>query len=81
MDVPEPPAEEFVRKLREAPAVNVRPTYAQVAEMANLPDALRVASHVYVRRGQVAPPLSPLYQGPYLVVERGPKIFKLDLGD
>ncbi len=81
VDVPEPPAEEFVRKLREAPAVNVRPTYAQVAEMANLPDALRVASHVYVRRGQVAPPLTPLYQGPYLVVERGPKVFKLDLGD
>ena len=56
-------------------------TYAQAASMADLPDALRAASYVYVRRGQVAPPLTPQYQGPYVVLERGPKVFKIDLGD
>ncbi len=81
VDIPEPPAESFLEALRAVPAVpQGRRSYAEAASMANLPDTLRVASHVYVRRGQVAPPLTPLYQGPYRVVERGPKVFKLDLG-
>ncbi len=81
VDVPEPPAEEFLEALRKEPALPAgRRSYAEAASMANLPDALRVASHVYVRRGQVAPPLTPLYQGPYRVLERGPKVYKIDLG-
>ncbi len=81
VDVPEPPAESFLEALRKEPAVPAgQKSYAEAASMANLPDSLRVASHVYVRRGQVAPPLTPLYQGPYRVVERGPKVYKIDLG-
>ena len=37
-------------------------------------------SFVYVRRGQAAPPLTPLYQGPYPVAFRTPKAFTIDLG-
>ncbi len=81
LDVPEPPAESFLETLRTEPAVPAGPrSYAEAASMANLPDALRAASHVYVHRGQVAPPLTPLYQGPYLVLEKGPKFYKIDLG-
>ena len=81
LDVPEPPAESFLKALRTEPAVPAGPrSYAEAASMGNLPEALRTASHVYVRRGQVAPPLTPLYQGPYLVIEKGPKVYKLDLG-
>ncbi len=75
VDIEEPPAENFLRELREEPAVPAgHKSYAAAASMANLPDALRAASHVYVRRGQVAPPLTPLYQGPYVVIEQGPKV-------
>ena len=48
--------------------------------MANLPETLRKAKFVYVKRGQAAPPLTPIYQGPYPVVSRTPKSFVLDLG-
>jgi transposase InsO family protein len=45
------------------------------------PAALRAASLVYVRRGGTLPPLSPPYDGPYAVLQRGPKFFKLQIGD
>jgi hypothetical protein len=36
---------------------------------------------VYVRRGGVVPPLEPLYLGPYQVLDNGPKVFRLVIGD
>ena len=42
--------------------------------------ALDGATHVYVQRGGVGPPLADNYAGPYLVLEKGPKVFKLQLG-
>ncbi len=81
LDTAEPPADSFVRQLREAPESQPRPpSYAQAASMANIPAALRTAQFVYVRRGQAAPPLTPIYQGPYPVVSRAPKAYTLDLG-
>jgi hypothetical protein len=38
------------------------------------------ASHVYVRRGGTLPPLSALYVGPYEVLERTDKCFRLAVG-
>ncbi len=35
---------------------------------------------MYVRRGGVVPPLSPLYQGPYRVLERSQKFLSLEVG-
>jgi hypothetical protein len=35
---------------------------------------------IYVRKGGTVPPLSPLYQGPYKVLERRDKFFKLEVG-
>ena len=45
------------------------------------PKALESAQLVYVRRSAAAATLSPQYQGPYKVVERGPKFFRLRLGN
>jgi len=45
------------------------------------PVALRTAGLVYVRRGGTLPPLSPPYDGPYAVLQRGPKFFKLRIGE
>ncbi len=75
----EPPVESFVEKLRSVHPPPTRPlTYAQVA--AACPPALLAAEYVYVRRGGVVPPLSPLYVGPFRVKERAPKFFKLEIG-
>jgi hypothetical protein len=46
-----------------------------------LPDDLLRARFVLVRRDAVQPPLQPLYDGPYLVLERSLRFFKLQLGD
>ena len=51
-------------------------TYAEAAAT----PALDGATHVYVQCGSVGPPLADNYAGPYLVLEKGPKVFKLQLG-
>ena len=43
-----------------------------------VPSALRDCSHVFLRVDAVRRPLSPPYEGPFLVLERGPKTFILD---
>jgi hypothetical protein len=45
-----------------------------------VPDLLQKASLVYIRRGGVSKSLAPLYEGPYRVVERSPKYFRVDIG-
>ncbi len=74
----DPLATDFLRKLQvEMPAT--RPlSYAEAA--ARPPAALLQASHVYVRRGGTLPPLLPLYVGPYEVLERADKFFRLAVG-
>jgi hypothetical protein len=75
----ERPVGEFVQKLRDTAPLAARPlTYAQAA--AAVPKTLLSASYVYVRRGGTTLPLTPLYQGPFLVKQSGPKFFKLLIG-
>ena len=49
------------------------------AEAAVTP-ALEGATNVYVQPGGVGLPLAENYAGPYLVLEKGPKVFKLQVG-
>ncbi len=42
--------------------------------------ALAAAELVYVRKGGQLQPLAQPYNGPYKVLERGPKYFRLDIG-
>ncbi len=60
---PTPPEPHPTRKL----------TYAEMT--AGGRDGLQCASHVYVRRGYCGVPLTPLYNGPYRFLRRGPKSF------
>jgi hypothetical protein len=80
LDVPEPPAMQFVENLRAG--VQPPPTrplsYAQAARR-SLP-ALKSCEYVYVRRGGTVPPLQPLYVGPYRVVSRADKYHVLEIG-
>ena len=54
-------------------------TYAEAA--ATSTPALYAAIHVYMQCGGVGPPLADNYVGSYLVLEKGPKVFKLQLGE
>jgi hypothetical protein len=59
----------------------VQPPVMSYAAVADSPPAhLRVARFVYVRRGGCAPPLAPLYAGPYEVKERHAKTFVIRVG-
>ncbi len=75
---PETPVEDVVETLRSAQPLVTRPlTYAEAASGLQ---SLQRAEFVYVRKGGVVPPLSPLYQGPYKVLDRREKFFKLEIG-
>ena len=47
----------------------------------HLPSDLAQARYVYVRQSGAARLLTPAYSGPFLVFERSPKFFTIDLGD
>ena len=55
----------------------VKKTYAEAAAT----PALERDTHVYVRRGGVVQPLEDNYAGPYLVLEKDPKVFKILMGE
>jgi hypothetical protein len=48
--------------------------------LTSLPEDLLLSRFVLVRHDGVQPPLSPLYDGPFLVVERSLHFFKLQIG-
>jgi hypothetical protein len=77
----EPPAEDYLQYMRVFPPIPL-PTRPLVAsETVNkVPEALMHAKFVYVRRGGQAPPLTPLYSGPYEVMEAGREVFKVNIG-
>ena len=50
------------------------------AEVVAGPTPLDTVDFVYFRRGDQGGPLADSYDGPFQVVERGPKVFRLQLG-
>ena len=78
---PPPPSQRSYRDaLMEGPTRHV-PTRPLPPAHTGLPAALAACTSVYVRRGGTLPPLAPLYAGPYAVLERGEKVFRLQVGD
>ena len=56
-----------------------KPTSAHRQAQTNLPEDLNTATHVFVRRGGVFPPLTTPYEGPYRVESRTETGFKVHL--
>lgn len=73
----EPPDSTSGRPASHTVIPATRRLYADVAKGAS---ALDSATWVYVKRGGQGRPLSANYDGPYEVLESGPKVFKLQLG-
>ena len=64
------------RILLRLPPTPTRPSPAPVW----VDPALHTATHVYVRRDGHVPSLEPLYNGPFLVLEKKEKVFILEIG-
>ena len=79
VETAEPPAAIFLERLRRPPTTAL-PTRPLAGPPQSPPTKLDTASFVFVRRGAPGLPLSPLYEGPYRVVARGPKVFTLEMG-
>jgi hypothetical protein len=45
-----------------------------------VPDELRTASHVFIRRDSHVPPLAQLYEGPFQVVSKDEKVYHVQCG-
>jgi len=83
---PESPSPSFLSDLQNVLAGRApRPTSHHSSSTSpkplELPEELLLTRFVLVRRDAVQPPLSPLYDGPYLVLERSVRFFKLQIGD
>ena len=81
VDTDKPAAAAFLERMRisRLPPPPTRPlAYAQV--VCRPSPGLATAEYVYVRRCGAGPPLPPLYAGPFQVIPRKPKFFKLKMG-
>jgi len=82
LDAPELPSSQFLSKMEKVIAgFSVPPPHhVQHSPPVEVPAALKAAKFVFVREDASKPSLSPLYRGPYLVMERRSKFFRLQIG-
>ena len=77
---PESPAD-LLRRIREQVASQLpTPTAWHSTPAAREPSALQTAEYVFIRRDARRAPLQRPYDGPYRVLERGDKTFRVQLG-
>jgi hypothetical protein len=82
LDSPENPPPSFIADFQGVLAGRspVSTTHHSSPEPVGLPEDLLLARYVLVRRDGHQPPLSPAYDGPYLVLERSLRFFKIQIG-
>ncbi len=82
LSTPEPPSPTFLQDFQGVLAGrSPLPTSHHTTPSPTFPpEELLLSRFVLVRRDAVQPPLSPLYDGPYLVLERSLHFFKLQVG-
>lgn len=77
-----PATPEFAQQLQEQ-MMKVAPvqTRTHASIMPFVPQDLNSCTHVFIRHDAVRPPLRPPYDGPYRVIFRTPKKFKVQIGN
>ncbi len=83
LDTPKAEVERWVEKLRSEAASFSPPSTATglVMEAAEVPHQLQSCQHMYVRGNRAWPPLSAKYEGPFLVVAKAAKYFRIQTGN
>jgi hypothetical protein len=84
LSAPESPSPSFLSDFQgllagRTPLPTIHNTLPSVPD--SLPEDLLLSRFVLVRQDAVQPPLSPLYTGPFLVLERSLHFFKLQVGE
>jgi hypothetical protein len=79
---PEPPSPSFLSDFQGVLAARapLKTAHHTTPLPAELPEELLLSRFVLVRHDGVQPPLSPLYDGPFLVLERSLHFFKVRIG-
>jgi cleavage and polyadenylation specificity factor subunit 1 len=82
LSTPESPSPSFLRDFQGVLAGRppLPTSHHTTPAPTSLPEDLLLSRFVLVRHDGVQPPLSPLYDGPFLVVERSLHFFKLQMG-
>jgi hypothetical protein len=82
LDAPEIPSSQFISKVEKVIAgfSTPPPLHVQHSPSVEIPAALKAAKFVFIREDASKPSLSPLYRGPYQVIERRSKFFRLQIG-
>jgi len=82
LSAPEPPSPNFLQDFQKVLAGRSprQTSHHTTPAPTALPEDLLLARFVLVRRDAVQPPLSPLYDGPFLVLERSLHFFKVQIG-
>ena len=83
LDGPEIPSSQFISKIGKVISGFSVPPPHHVPQQppAEVPASLTTARFVFVREDASKPSLAPLYRGPYLVLERRNKFFRLQIGN
>jgi hypothetical protein len=83
INIAESPSPSFLRELQTTMTGRPPPPARHNAAPAPsaLPEELLLARFILVRRDGAQPPLSPIYDGPYRVLERSTHFFLLEIGD
>ncbi len=82
LEAGDPPSADFLQRLQrvvQGSSLATRPMAGKVTS-SFIPAGLMEAVYVYVRRDGQRPPLAQLYEGPYAVISRREKTFKLQVG-
>jgi hypothetical protein len=79
---PEPPSPSFLKELQETLSNRTPPPadHHNHPGPLSLPEELLLTRFILVHRDGAQPPLSPMYDGPYLVLERLLRFFKIQVG-
>jgi hypothetical protein len=83
IDTAESPSPSFLRELQSTMTGRPPPParHNTAPAPSTLPEELLLARLVLIRRDGAQPPLSPIYDGPYRVLERSTHFFLLEMGD
>jgi hypothetical protein len=83
LDSPENPSPSFLANFQGVLAGRppISTSHHSTPDPAALPEDLLLACYVLVRRDGHQPPLSPTYDGPYVVLERSLRFFKVKIGN
>jgi hypothetical protein len=79
LEVGESQPEAFMERLRVAPPSPVTRPLTYVQAVASVPQSLRQTALIYIRKGSTVAPLSPLYAGPYKVLNSTNKFFCMEV--